>query len=182
MEIKFFFCRLRDEVRALPCTYKCRHDAAADLIHVYAHTKCFFKVQVSHFDTGPPTAFICNIFLETIIFSTVCSNDFMVNCRSTKLLLLHQFTLVRSTWVPSMLINWEQVSMNIERHMVKIIVSDSWYIGIYRLMLNQIVVWLRQVGAACLYLKLVPAMPRFRSHHSSAFMVQRLWSFCWKEW
>ncbi|KAE9457787.1 hypothetical protein C3L33_10325, partial [Rhododendron williamsianum] len=37
---------LRDEVRNLPCTYKCRHDAAADLIHIYAHTKCFFRVRV----------------------------------------------------------------------------------------------------------------------------------------
>ncbi|KAF5939884.1 hypothetical protein HYC85_021051 [Camellia sinensis] len=37
---------LRDEVRNLPCTYKCRHDAAADLIHIYAHTKCFFRVKV----------------------------------------------------------------------------------------------------------------------------------------
>ncbi|XP_020232383.1 histone-lysine N-methyltransferase ATXR3 isoform X1 [Cajanus cajan] len=30
---------LRDEVRNLPCTYKSRHDAAADLIHIYAYTK-----------------------------------------------------------------------------------------------------------------------------------------------
>ncbi|CDY22935.1 BnaA01g18730D [Brassica napus] len=36
---------LRDEVRDLPCTYKCRNDAAADLIHIYAYTKCFFKVR-----------------------------------------------------------------------------------------------------------------------------------------
>ena len=39
--------RLRDEVRNLPCTYKCRHDAAADLIHIYAHTKCFFRLRVN---------------------------------------------------------------------------------------------------------------------------------------
>lgn len=39
--------RLRDEVRNLPCTYKCRHDAAADLIHIYAYTKSFFKIRVS---------------------------------------------------------------------------------------------------------------------------------------
>jgi hypothetical protein len=39
--------RLRDELRTLPCTYKCRHDAAADLIHLYAYTKCFFRVRVS---------------------------------------------------------------------------------------------------------------------------------------
>ncbi|ESQ56010.1 hypothetical protein EUTSA_v10024183mg [Eutrema salsugineum] len=36
---------LRDEIRDLPCTYKCRNDAAADLIHIYAYTKCFFKVR-----------------------------------------------------------------------------------------------------------------------------------------
>lgn len=40
--------RLRDEVRNLPCSYKCRHDAAADLIHLYAYTKCFFRIQASH--------------------------------------------------------------------------------------------------------------------------------------
>lgn len=39
--------RLRDEVRDLPCNYKCRHDAAADLIHIYAYTKCFFRIRVS---------------------------------------------------------------------------------------------------------------------------------------
>ncbi|KAJ0511149.1 hypothetical protein HanIR_Chr11g0548751 [Helianthus annuus] len=38
---------LRDEVRNLPCSPKCRHDAAADLIHIYAHTKFFFRVLVS---------------------------------------------------------------------------------------------------------------------------------------
>lgn len=30
----------------MPCTYKCRHDAAADLIHIYAFTKCFFRIRV----------------------------------------------------------------------------------------------------------------------------------------
>uniref|UniRef100_A0A5B6ZPZ1 Putative histone-lysine N-methyltransferase ATXR3 n=1 Tax=Davidia involucrata TaxID=16924 RepID=A0A5B6ZPZ1_DAVIN len=45
---------LRDEVRNLPCTYKCRHDAAADLIHIYAHTKCFFRVQEYKTVTSPP--------------------------------------------------------------------------------------------------------------------------------
>ncbi|GAV88419.1 SET domain-containing protein [Cephalotus follicularis] len=55
---------LRDEVRNLPCTYKCRHDAAADLIHTYAYTKCFFRVReykcvtslpvyISPLDLGP---------------------------------------------------------------------------------------------------------------------------------
>ncbi|KAF9589653.1 hypothetical protein IFM89_026787 [Coptis chinensis] len=45
---------LRDEVRNLPCTYKCRHDAAADLIHIYAYTKCFFGVQEYKSITSPP--------------------------------------------------------------------------------------------------------------------------------
>lgn len=45
---------LRDEVRNLPCTYKCRHDAAADLIHIYAHTKCFFRVREYKAVTSPP--------------------------------------------------------------------------------------------------------------------------------
>ncbi|KAJ6733810.1 HISTONE-LYSINE N-METHYLTRANSFERASE ATXR3 [Salix koriyanagi] len=56
---------LRDEVRSLPCTYKCRHDAAADLIHVYAYTKSFFReydaftsppVHISPLDLGPKCA------------------------------------------------------------------------------------------------------------------------------
>ncbi|CAI0460733.1 unnamed protein product [Linum tenue] len=45
---------LRDEVRNLPCTYRCRHDAAADLIHVYAYTKCFFRVREYAAFTSPP--------------------------------------------------------------------------------------------------------------------------------
>ncbi|KAI4322580.1 hypothetical protein L6164_022257 [Bauhinia variegata] len=45
---------LRDEVRNLPCTYKCRHDAAADLIHIYAYTKCFFRIQDYQAITSPP--------------------------------------------------------------------------------------------------------------------------------
>ncbi|KAH9323189.1 hypothetical protein KI387_017828, partial [Taxus chinensis] len=40
---------LRDELRNMPSSCKCRHDAAADLIHLYAYTKCFFK----SFDYGP---------------------------------------------------------------------------------------------------------------------------------
>ncbi|GAB4859487.1 hypothetical protein Ancab_010954 [Ancistrocladus abbreviatus] len=58
---------LRDEVRNLQCTYKCRHDAAADLIHIYAYTKCFFKIReykaiasppvyISPLDLGPKSA------------------------------------------------------------------------------------------------------------------------------
>lgn len=45
---------LRDEVRDLPCTYKCRHDAAADLIHIYAYTKFFFRVREFKSVTSPP--------------------------------------------------------------------------------------------------------------------------------
>uniref|UniRef100_A0A2P2L1K1 SET domain-containing protein n=2 Tax=Rhizophora mucronata TaxID=61149 RepID=A0A2P2L1K1_RHIMU len=45
---------LRDELRRLSCTYKCRHDAAADLIHVYAYTKCFFRVREYKAFTSPP--------------------------------------------------------------------------------------------------------------------------------
>ncbi|XP_058072960.1 histone-lysine N-methyltransferase ATXR3 isoform X2 [Magnolia sinica] len=45
---------LRDEIRDLPCTTKCRHDAAADLIHMYAYTKCFFKVRNYKSITSPP--------------------------------------------------------------------------------------------------------------------------------
>ncbi|KAF5746032.1 SET domain protein 2 isoform 1 [Tripterygium wilfordii] len=58
---------LRDAVRDLPCTYKSRHDAAADLIHIYAYTKCFFRVReykavtsepvyISPLDLGPKYA------------------------------------------------------------------------------------------------------------------------------
>ncbi|KAK7272318.1 hypothetical protein RJT34_28833 [Clitoria ternatea] len=45
---------LRDEVRDLSCTYKCRHDAAADLIHTYAYTKYFFRIQNYQTITSPP--------------------------------------------------------------------------------------------------------------------------------
>ncbi|KAF3682584.1 Histone-lysine N-methyltransferase ATXR3 [Capsicum annuum] len=45
---------LRDEVRDLPCTYKSRHDAAADLIHLYAYTKCFFRIREYKTVTSPP--------------------------------------------------------------------------------------------------------------------------------
>ncbi|CAN0914646.1 Histone-lysine N-methyltransferase ATXR3 [Linum grandiflorum] len=45
---------LRDEVRNLPCTYRCRHDAAADLIHIYAYTKCFFRIREYAAFTSPP--------------------------------------------------------------------------------------------------------------------------------
>ncbi|XP_068639387.1 histone-lysine N-methyltransferase ATXR3-like [Aristolochia californica] len=45
---------LRDEIRNLPCSYKCRNDAAADLIHLYAYTKCFFKVRDYEIVTSEP--------------------------------------------------------------------------------------------------------------------------------
>ncbi|KAF5186081.1 Histone-lysine n-methyltransferase atxr3 [Thalictrum thalictroides] len=45
---------LRDRVRGLRCTYQCRHDAAADLIHIYAYTKCFFRIQEYKTVTSPP--------------------------------------------------------------------------------------------------------------------------------
>ncbi|XP_065013683.1 histone-lysine N-methyltransferase ATXR3-like isoform X1 [Musa acuminata AAA Group] len=45
---------LRDELRNLPCTYKCRHDAAADLIHIYAYTKVFFKIREYKSFKSPP--------------------------------------------------------------------------------------------------------------------------------
>ncbi|TKY48777.1 Histone-lysine N-methyltransferase ATXR3 [Spatholobus suberectus] len=45
---------LRDEVRNLSCTYSCRHDAAADLIHIYAYTKYFFRVRNYQTITSPP--------------------------------------------------------------------------------------------------------------------------------
>ncbi|KAM7267441.1 hypothetical protein ACFE04_009607 [Oxalis oulophora] len=45
---------LREEIRNLPCTYKCRHDDAADLIHMYAYTKCLFRVRYP-IGQAPPT-------------------------------------------------------------------------------------------------------------------------------
>ncbi|XVE92871.1 hypothetical protein REPUB_Repub01dG0140900 [Reevesia pubescens] len=53
-ELQKSFLWLRDEVRNLPCTYKCRHDAAADLIHMYAYTKCFLRVREYKAVTSPP--------------------------------------------------------------------------------------------------------------------------------
>lgn len=38
--------RLRDELRRIPATCKARHDAAADLIHIYAFTRNFFVTEV----------------------------------------------------------------------------------------------------------------------------------------
>ncbi|XP_057838042.2 histone-lysine N-methyltransferase ATXR3 [Cryptomeria japonica] len=58
---------LRDELRNMPSSCRCRHDAAADLIHLYAYTKCFFKsldygplvsppLYISPLDLGPKYA------------------------------------------------------------------------------------------------------------------------------
>ncbi|XP_047319808.1 histone-lysine N-methyltransferase ATXR3-like isoform X2 [Impatiens glandulifera] len=53
-ELKKSLIWLRDEVRNLPCTNKCRHDAAADLIHIYAYTKYFFRIRVYESVTSEP--------------------------------------------------------------------------------------------------------------------------------
>ncbi|BAT04105.1 Os08g0180100, partial [Oryza sativa Japonica Group] len=53
-EIRSSLLWLRDELRTLSCTYKCRHDAAADLIHMYAYTKCFFRVRDYKTVKSPP--------------------------------------------------------------------------------------------------------------------------------
>ncbi|CAA6671908.1 unnamed protein product [Spirodela intermedia] len=45
---------LRDELRAMPCSHRSRNDAAADLIHLYAHTKCFFRVREYKAVKSPP--------------------------------------------------------------------------------------------------------------------------------
>ncbi|KAL6535026.1 hypothetical protein OROMI_026400 [Orobanche minor] len=42
---------LRDEVRNLPCSYRSCHDAAADLIHIYAYTKYFLGIRIVHHST-----------------------------------------------------------------------------------------------------------------------------------
>ncbi|XP_022845527.1 histone-lysine N-methyltransferase ATXR3-like [Olea europaea var. sylvestris] len=54
MELRKSLLWLRDVVRSLPCTYRCRHDAAADLIHIYAYTKCFFRIREYKTITSPP--------------------------------------------------------------------------------------------------------------------------------
>ncbi|KAK6134868.1 hypothetical protein DH2020_031409 [Rehmannia glutinosa] len=54
MKLRKSLLWLRDEVRNLPCTYKSRHDAAADLIHIYAFTKCFFRMREYKAVTSPP--------------------------------------------------------------------------------------------------------------------------------
>ncbi|KAI3465654.1 hypothetical protein Pfo_022317 [Paulownia fortunei] len=54
MKLRKSLLWLRDEVRNLPCTYKSRHDAAADLIHIYAYTKCFFRIREYKTVTSPP--------------------------------------------------------------------------------------------------------------------------------
>ncbi|XP_061364392.1 histone-lysine N-methyltransferase ATXR3-like [Gastrolobium bilobum] len=53
-EVRKSLLWLRDEVRNLSCTYKCRHDAAADLIHIYAYTKYFYRIRDYQTITSPP--------------------------------------------------------------------------------------------------------------------------------
>ncbi|KAG9454280.1 hypothetical protein H6P81_007184 [Aristolochia fimbriata] len=53
-EIRKSLLWLRDEIRSLPCSYKCRNDAAADLVHLYAYTKCFFRVRDYKIVTSEP--------------------------------------------------------------------------------------------------------------------------------
>ncbi|KAL3647172.1 hypothetical protein CASFOL_008140 [Castilleja foliolosa] len=54
MKLRKSLLWLRDEVRNLPCSNKSRHDAAADLIHIYAYTKCFFRIRDYKTVTSPP--------------------------------------------------------------------------------------------------------------------------------
>ncbi|KAL3645405.1 hypothetical protein CASFOL_010585 [Castilleja foliolosa] len=54
MKLRKSLLWLRDEVQNLPCSYKSRHDAAADLIHIYAYTKCFFRIRDYKTVTSPP--------------------------------------------------------------------------------------------------------------------------------
>ncbi|XP_075498170.1 LOW QUALITY PROTEIN: histone-lysine N-methyltransferase ATXR3-like [Primulina tabacum] len=54
MELRESLLWLRDEVRNLACTYKSRHDAAADLIHLYANTKSLFRIKEYKTVTSPP--------------------------------------------------------------------------------------------------------------------------------
>ena len=70
---------------------------------------------------------------------------------------------------------------SIKKPMGGAIAWGSWYFGMSRLTPSLILPLLKRVRAACHYLKLVPFTLRFRSHHSSAFMVQRPWKWCWKE-
>ncbi|XP_078428561.1 SET domain protein 2 [Wolffia australiana] len=45
---------LRDELRAIPCSQRCHNDGAADLVHLYAHTKCFFRIRGYKTVKSPP--------------------------------------------------------------------------------------------------------------------------------
>ncbi|XP_051124963.1 histone-lysine N-methyltransferase ATXR3-like isoform X2 [Andrographis paniculata] len=45
---------LRDVVRKLRSTYERRHDAAGDLIHLYAHTNCFLRLRKYEKVVSPP--------------------------------------------------------------------------------------------------------------------------------
>ncbi|CAA0808615.1 Histone-lysine N-methyltransferase ATXR3 [Striga hermonthica] len=54
MKLRKSLLWLRDELRNIPCTHKSRHDAAADLIHIYAYTKYFFRIREYKAVTSPP--------------------------------------------------------------------------------------------------------------------------------
>lgn len=112
--IILFGFRLRDEVRNLPCTYKCRHDAAADLIHTYAYTKSFFRIRVSPF-----------IVLDIDKSSRRVSLPHpatLASRRSTRQLHLLLYISVLLTCVPSMLISWVLPVTSTARRMVRTIV------------------------------------------------------------
>lgn len=72
--ILFLLCRLRDEVRNIPCTYKSRNDAAADLIHIYAFTKNFFRIQVPNYIISTAFSFnyacLSTILRQRLLFLT----------------------------------------------------------------------------------------------------------------
>ncbi|XP_015882645.3 histone-lysine N-methyltransferase ATXR3 [Ziziphus jujuba] len=69
-ELKKSLLWLRDEVRDLPCTYKSRHDAAADLIHTYAYTKCFFRIREYKAVTSPP------VYISPLDLGPKCKDEF----------------------------------------------------------------------------------------------------------
>jgi hypothetical protein len=77
--LTFLKYRLRDELRTLSCTYKCRHDAAADLIHMYAYTKCFFRVRVTEISLPIVKAngfdFLINFFELTQVWPSTGLQD-----------------------------------------------------------------------------------------------------------
>lgn len=77
-----YHLRLRDEVRNLQCSYKCRHDAAADLIHLYAYTKCFFRKQASH------VLLVLSVEFYLFFCSPFCASVWGLQCCGTCILSL----------------------------------------------------------------------------------------------